>query len=38
VLRTAQEIGVKKFYIEDETTDPLNNIPLSVSWMEQVKY
>jgi sugar phosphate isomerase/epimerase len=38
VLRTAQENGVKKFYIEDETTDPLNNIPLSVSWMEQVKY
>ena len=38
VLRTAQEIGVKKFYIEDETTDPLNNIPKSVSWMQTVKY
>lgn len=38
VLRTAQEIGVKKFYIEDETTDPLNNIPKSVAWMQTVKY
>jgi sugar phosphate isomerase/epimerase len=38
VLRTAQEIGVQKFYIEDETTDPLNNIPKSVAWMQTVKY
>ena len=38
VLRTAQQVGVKKFYIEDETTDPMGNIPRSIAWMETVKF
>lgn len=38
VLRTAGEVGVKKYYIEDETTDPFGNIPKSIGWLETVKY
>jgi len=38
VLNAAQEIGLDKFYIEDETTDPFGNIPRSVGWLETVKY
>jgi sugar phosphate isomerase/epimerase len=38
VLATAPQVGVKKDYIEDETTDPFGNIPKSIGWMETVKY
>jgi sugar phosphate isomerase/epimerase len=38
VLRTAREIGVAKYYIEDETANPFATIPLSVRWLETVKY
>lgn len=38
VLEAAEEIGVKHYFIEDETTDPLGNIPQSTRFLEGVKY
>ncbi|HET6569390.1 MAG TPA: sugar phosphate isomerase/epimerase [Rhodothermales bacterium] len=38
VLRTAQEVGVKEYYVEDESDDPMNNIPASIHYMETVAY
>ena len=38
VLRTAREIGVDKYYIEDETAEPFATMPLSVRWLEMVRY
>jgi sugar phosphate isomerase/epimerase len=38
VLRAAKEIGVKRYYIEDESTDPLGNIPQSVAFLEKVQF
>jgi sugar phosphate isomerase/epimerase len=37
VLREAQRIGVKRYYIEDESTDPLTQVPLSLKWLKEVK-
>lgn len=38
VLRTAQEIGVQKYFIEDETAQPFTTMPKSIAWLETVKY
>lgn len=38
VLRAAQEIGLARYYIEDETTDPMANIPTSIRFMETVQF
>jgi sugar phosphate isomerase/epimerase len=38
VLRTAREIGVEKYYIEDETAAPFATMPLTVQWLERVRY
>jgi sugar phosphate isomerase/epimerase len=38
VLRAAKEIGLKRYYIEDETADPFATIPQSTRWLEQVRY
>lgn len=38
VLRTAKEIGVDKYYIEDETSAPFTTMPLSIHWLETVRY
>ena len=38
VLRTAQEIGVEKYYIEDETASPFATMPLTVQWLERVRF
>lgn len=38
VLRAAKEIGIKRYYIEDESTDPLGNIPQSVAFLEKVQF
>ena len=38
VLRTAREIGVEKFYVEDETAEPFATMPLTVRWLETVRY
>jgi sugar phosphate isomerase/epimerase len=38
VLKTAKEVGVEKFFIEDETKDPYTTVPQSIKWIEAVKY
>ena len=38
VLRTAKQVGVDQFFIEDETKDPFSTVPVSVRWAEKVKY
>ena len=38
VLRAAREIGVDKYYVEDETAEPFATMPLSVQWLEMVRY
>jgi sugar phosphate isomerase/epimerase len=37
VLAAAQRIGVKYYFIEDETADPLRNIALSLSYLRGLK-
>jgi sugar phosphate isomerase/epimerase len=38
VLKAAKEIGLEKYYIEDETKDPFTTVPQSIRWLESVKY
>ncbi len=38
VLRAAKEVGVEKFYLEDETASPFETVPQSVRWLETVRY
>lgn len=38
VLIAADEIGLERYYIEDESTDPMGNIPLSTQFLEQMTY
>jgi sugar phosphate isomerase/epimerase len=38
VLRAAQEIGLDRYYIEDETTDPFDNIAQSIQFLRTVRY
>ena len=38
VLKAAQEIGLDRYYIEDETTDPLDKIAQSIRFLETVRY
>lgn len=38
VLRAAKEIGLERYYIEDETSDPFATIPTSVRWLETVRF
>ena len=38
VLRTAREIGVEKYYVEDETAEPFATMPLTIRWLENVRY
>ncbi|HSQ29217.1 MAG TPA: sugar phosphate isomerase/epimerase [Gemmatimonadaceae bacterium] len=38
VLRAAKQIGVVKFYLEDETKDPFATVPQSVNWLRTVKF
>ena len=38
VLRTAREVGVEQYFIEDETADPFATMPLSVQWLATVRY
>ena len=37
VLRTAREVGVERYYIEDETSDPFATIPQSTRWLRTVR-
>ncbi|HEX7071808.1 MAG TPA: TIM barrel protein [Rhodothermales bacterium] len=38
VLRAAEEIGLDRYYIEDESTTPLDNIPLSIDYLESIRF
>lgn len=38
VLAAAQEIGLERYYIEDESRAPMENIPQSIDFLEQVTY
>ena len=37
VLRAAVAAGTSKYYVEDESKDPLAHIPLSMAYLEGVK-
>jgi sugar phosphate isomerase/epimerase len=38
ILRAAKAIGVEYYFIEDETAAPLQNIPVSVRFLQSFKY
>lgn len=38
VLKAAEEIGLDRYYIEDETAEPFSTIPQSTQFLETVKY
>ncbi len=38
VLRTARDVGVEYFFIEDETSDPLTAMPQSIDYLKTVRY
>lgn len=38
VLRAAEEVGVKHYFLEDETTSPTENIPQSIRFLQSVTY
>jgi sugar phosphate isomerase/epimerase len=38
VLSTAEKVGAKYFIIEDETSAPLDNIPLSLEYLRKLKF
>lgn len=38
VMKAAKATGVEYFYLEDETPDPVNNIPPSITYLESLKF
>lgn len=38
VLKTAKQIGVEKFYLEDETAAPFETVPQSIRWLQSIKF
>lgn len=38
VMKAAKASGVEYYYLEDETTDPVNNIPPSINYLTQIKF
>ncbi len=38
VLRAAKEVGVERYYLEDETARPFETVPLSIMWLATVRY
>jgi len=38
ILKAAKAVGVKYYFIEDETAAPLQNIPVSVRFLQTFKY
>jgi len=38
VLGAAKEVGVAKYYIEDESVTPLENIPQSIAYLEKLTF
>ncbi len=37
VLRAAKEVGVERYFIEDEVADPFATVPQSIRWLSSVK-
>jgi sugar phosphate isomerase/epimerase len=38
VLKTAKQVGVQKFYLEDETASPFETVPQSIAWLRSIKF
>lgn len=38
ILKAAEEVGVERYYIEDESPDPLDSIPESAEYLQQVTF
>jgi sugar phosphate isomerase/epimerase len=38
VLKAAKADGLEYYYLEDETTDPVHNIPPSITYLERIKF
>jgi sugar phosphate isomerase/epimerase len=38
VIKTAKAVGVKKFYLEDETAAPFETVPQSIRWLRSIKF
>ena len=38
VMAAAQKDGVEFYYLEDETPDPIINVPKSIVFLERLKY
>jgi sugar phosphate isomerase/epimerase len=38
VLKAAKADGLEYYYLEDETTDPVHNIPPSISYLERIRF
>jgi sugar phosphate isomerase/epimerase len=38
VLRAAREVGVERYYLEDETADPFATVPRSTAWLQAVRF
>ncbi len=38
VMAAAQKDGLEFYYLEDETTDPITNVPKSITFLERLKY
>jgi hypothetical protein len=38
VMKAAERDGLEYYYLEDETPDPVNNVPKSISYLERLKY
>jgi sugar phosphate isomerase/epimerase len=38
VLSAAEKDGLEYYYLEDETPDPVTNVPLSLTYLEHLKY
>ena len=38
VMKAAKADGLEYYYLEDETTDPVNNIPPSITYLSRIKF
>lgn len=38
LLQAAQQDGLREYYIEDETPDPVHNVPESIAYLERIKF
>ena len=38
ILSAAKEVGVERYYLEDETARPFETVPLSIRWLEAVQF